>query len=347
MSTPPISTTAPPLVTVLMVVYNVAPYISESIDSILNQTFSDFEFLIYSDGSTDDTPAIIRSYTDTRIIFIDNKQNRSVSPNLNEGLVLARGRYIIRMDGDDIANPERIARQVAFMEANPAIGLCGSAVRYVGASTAVVQVPETNEVIQQTLWLQNAFFQPSVIIRTSVLRDNNLRYNTNYEFAEDYKLWSDMSTVTQLHNLPDILLDYRIHPHQISRRRSDEQQRISLQIRKEQMRRWHIELTEQQQNAFRLLTDSNSWDNLTVADYQRLDQFLRDLRTITKQTGILPHIINPLLAAQWTHVLGAVSSYSPALIPFVLRQPWCGYRPANTTAALTVKCLLWWQPKTV
>jgi glycosyltransferase involved in cell wall biosynthesis len=339
--------TMPPLVTVLMAVYNVAPYIRESINSILNQTFSDFEFLIYSDGSTDDTPAIIRSYTDARIIFIDNKQNRSVSPNLNEGLARARGRYIVRMDGDDIANPERIARQVAFMEANPAIGLCGSSVRYVGASNAVIKVPETNEIIQQTLWLQNAFFQPSVIIRTSVLRDNNLCYNTDYEFAEDYKLWSDMSTVTQLHNLPDVLLNYRIHPHQISRRRSDEQQKISLQIRSEQMRRWHIELTTQQQIDFRLFTDSNSWDSHTMADYQRLDQLLRDLRIITKQAGISPHIIDPLLAVQWTHVLSAVPNYSLALVPFVLRQPWCSYRPVRTTASLLAKCLLKWQPKVV
>ncbi|RZJ87986.1 MAG: glycosyltransferase family 2 protein, partial [Hymenobacter sp.] len=177
-----------PLVTVLMAVYNVAPYVRESIDSILNQTFKDFEFLIYNDGSTDDTAAVISSYTDPRIVFVDSRLNRSVSPNLNEGLARAKGRYIVRMDGDDIAYPERIARQVTFMEAHPEIGLCGSAVRYIGASDTVVQPPQANSFIQQTLWFQNAFFQPSVIIRASVLQANNLQYNTGYELAEDYKL---------------------------------------------------------------------------------------------------------------------------------------------------------------
>jgi glycosyltransferase involved in cell wall biosynthesis len=331
------------LVTVLMAVYNVAPYVRESIDSILNQTFADFEFLIYNDGSKDDTAAVINTYTDPRIVFVDSKVNRSVSPNLNEGLARAKGRYIVRMDGDDIAYPERIARQVAFMEAHPEIGLCGSAVRYIGASNTVVQPPETDAFIQQTLWFQNAFFQPSVIIRASVLHANNLQYNTDYELAEDYKLWSDMSFVTKLHNLSEVLLDYRIHPHQISRRRSLGQQKISLQIRREQMQRWHIELSAQQQAVFELLTNSETWSDLTLANYRQLVALLDDLLAIARQVGIDPHVVQQLLSTQWTQLLGAAPRYYLALVPIILRQPWSRHRSARANAALLAKCVLRWQ----
>lgn len=334
-----------PVVSVLMAVYNVAPYVRESIDSILNQTFTDFEFLIYNDGSTDETSTVIGSYTDPRIVFVDSKVNRSVSPNLNEGLARAKGRYIVRMDGDDIAYPERIARQVTFMEDHPEIGLCGSAVRYIGASNTVVQPPQADTFIQQTLWFQNAFFQPSVIIRASVLHANNLQYNTGYELAEDYKLWSDMSFVTKLHNLPEVLLDYRIHPHQISRRRSLGQQKISLQIRREQMKRWNIELSAQQQDVFELLTNSETWSDLTLANYRQLVALLDDLLAIARRVGIDPQIVQQLLNIQWTQLLGAAPCYYLALVPIVLHQPWSRHRSARVNAALLAKCVLHWQVK--
>lgn len=94
--------------------------------------------MIYNDGSTDDTADVVRSYTDPRIQLIDNKTNRGVSPNMNEGIARARGRYIARMDSGDIAEPERLAQQVAYMEAHPEVGLCGSVVRYFGSSDAVI-----------------------------------------------------------------------------------------------------------------------------------------------------------------------------------------------------------------
>ncbi|MFD1872254.1 glycosyltransferase family 2 protein [Hymenobacter bucti] len=340
-NTTPIS--SQPLVTVLMGVYNAATYLREAIDSIINQTFTNFEFLIYNDGSTDATAEIVRSYTDPRIFFFDNPINRSVSPNMNEGIERAQGRYIVRMDGDDIADPERLAKQVAYMEAHPEIGLCGSAVRYFGASNALIQMPENNDTIQHTMWLQNSFYQPSVIIRTSVLLESRLRYDVRYEFAEDYKLWSDMCAVTQVHNLPEPLLNYRIHPHQISRRQSLSQQQVSAQIRKEQMNRLHIHLRPEQEGAFGLLTIDDGWRDLEPTDYREIATLLDDLGAQAQHLVIATDVVNRVMAQQWGRILGAARQFRPALVPFILRQPMCNHLPIMLVTKLLMKCLIRWK----
>ncbi|SVC41049.1 uncharacterized protein METZ01_LOCUS293903, partial [marine metagenome] len=107
-----------PLITVLMPVYNGAKYLNEAIDSILNQTFQNFEFIIIDDGSTDDSVKIIKSYDDNRIRLVENRNNLGQSETLNKGLSLTRGKYIARMDQDDISMPERLKKQFEFMENN-------------------------------------------------------------------------------------------------------------------------------------------------------------------------------------------------------------------------------------
>ena len=114
-----------PKVTVLMPVYNCEKYLRESIESILNQTFKDFEFLIINDGSSDKSAEIVESYNDNRINFVQNEKNIGLAASLNRGLDIAKGEYIARMDADDISLPERLEKQVRFMETNPQIGICG------------------------------------------------------------------------------------------------------------------------------------------------------------------------------------------------------------------------------
>ena len=333
-----------PFVTVLMGVYNAATHLHESIDSILHQTFTDFEFLIYNDGSTDNTAEIVRSYSDPRIIFFDNSVNRSVSPNMNEGIDRARGRYIVRMDGDDIAHPERIAKQLAYMEAHPEVGLCGSAVRYIGASKAIKLVPIDNRTIQYTMWLQNSFFQPAVIIRTQVLLENNLRYNSDYECAEDYKLWADMCGVTEVHNLSEVLLDYRIHQHQISRRRSLAQQQVSARIQREQMERLNIRLELAQTSAFDLLTIGEP-QTFTSSEYEQVATLLEDFGRQARQLAMPVHIVYQVLGQQWARILESTRQYRPALIPFVMRQPLRKYVASVRLLKLLTKCLISWKVK--
>lgn len=341
----PLASPDNPTVTVLMAVHNAAAHLREAIESILQQTFADFEFLIYNDGSTDESAAIIRSFTDSRITLIDNPVNRSVSPNMNEGIERARGRYLVRMDGDDLADPQRFAKQVAYMDAHPEVGLCGTAVQYFGASNTLIQLPEDNATIQQTMWLQNAFYQPSVIIRTSVLRESGLRYDVAFEFAEDYKLWSDMCAVTQVHNLPEPLLKYRIHPHQISRRQSLKQQQVSAAIRKEQMQRLGIRLRPEQEATFGLLTIDNGWADFILANYTQVATLMTELGQQAIQSGIASDTVYRALSQQWSKILGAARHYQLALLPFVLQQPFRRYLPPILLAKLATKCLIGWRVK--
>ena len=130
-----------PLVTILMPVHNGAEFLTEAIDSMLRQSLKDFEFLIVDDASTDSSASIVQGYSDPRIRLIQSPERLKLSGALNLGLDQAQGRYIARMDADDISLPKRLERQVKFLEENPDIGLCGSWIRYFGALTALLDRP--------------------------------------------------------------------------------------------------------------------------------------------------------------------------------------------------------------
>lgn len=200
-----------PKVSVLMPVYNAESYLKEAIDSILSQTFTDFEFIIINDGSTDRSEEIILSYKDERIHYIKNKQNLKIAESLNKGIRLCNGEYIARMDADDIAKPERLYVQVTFMDANSDIGACGSAVKTFGALDESWVMPTNHEAICSALALHSCLLHPTVIIRSSTLNKLGSKiYQDEYLLAEDYDLWSRLSHKTRLHNLPQELLFYRV-----------------------------------------------------------------------------------------------------------------------------------------
>lgn len=208
-----------PKVSVLMTAYNSERYIAEAIESILNQTFSDFEFLIINDGSTDKTAEIIAKYakTDKRIKFIDNKKNQGLIAVLNQGLDLARGEYIARMDSDDIAMPERLEKQVAYLDENPHVGAVGGWHEKFGNNVkpTVRQYPKHAKILDMLI-LGTPLSHPTTTMRTSVLRDNKIYYNPDFPHAEDYEIWSQIIKVAAIHNLPMKLLNYRWHSTNVS-----------------------------------------------------------------------------------------------------------------------------------
>ena len=220
-----------PRVSVLMSAYNSEQYIAEAIESILNQTFTDFEFIIINDGSTDDTADVIRKYAkqDKRIKFIDNKKNSGLISVLNQGLDICTGEYIARMDSDDIATPARFATQVEYLDKHNDVGVLGTAIQLFGADNKVRKYKEN------ITFLDVAYFSPvahpTVMIRRDVLERHNLRYNPEHFAAEDYGLWAEMVKVTKIHNLPDVLLKYRTHNTQISNVHSKTQRDTSMKIR--------------------------------------------------------------------------------------------------------------------
>lgn len=209
-----------------MPVHNAAACVGEALDSILRQTCPDFELLVIDDGSSDDSAGIIRARRDPRIRLVRRDDNRGIVRTLNEGLALARGAYVARMDADDISHPERLARQRRFLDEHRDIGLCGTAFDTFGETTGGGWVRYfDHEAIEVALLFGNPICHPTVMLRKAVLEAHSLRYPADYPHAEEYALWLDMAGKCRLANLPDRLLHYRVHAGQVSRTRSEEQRR--------------------------------------------------------------------------------------------------------------------------
>ncbi|MGF1902958.1 glycosyltransferase family 2 protein [Aliivibrio sifiae] len=208
-----------PQITVLMSVYNGQEFLAEAIESVLGQTFSNFEFIIINDGSTDQTLGIINKYAciDNRIVLV-SRENKGLIASLNEGIELANAKYIARMDADDICLPERFQIQFDFMEANPEIGVCGSWAKVFGEGmNKILRHPATMNQLKPKLLFSVCFAHPTVIIRREILLDNNLRYSAKAEGCEDYELWTRLINHTQFSNVQQVLLKYRYVATSISR----------------------------------------------------------------------------------------------------------------------------------
>lgn len=216
-----------------MPVYNGEKYLKEAIISILNQTFINFEFIIVNDGSNDNSKNIILSFNDNRIIYIENKKNLKLIKTLNKGLKLAKGKYIARMDADDISMPNRFQEQFDFMEKNKGIVLCGSYARKFGIDRGTFLVPNTDKEIREAFVTHSPFIHPSVIIRSSAIKKNKIIYNEKYLHAEDYKFWLELLNVGEAYNIKKVLLKYRTSKEQISNKYSKEQAYSSQKIRRE------------------------------------------------------------------------------------------------------------------
>lgn len=213
-----------PVVSVLMPVYNAEQFLREAIDSILCQTYTDFEFLIFNDGSTDKSSEIIKSYDDKRIISFDYVINSGYLKHLNEGVKTAKGRYIARMDADDISLPDRFEKQITFLESHSDIALLGSSAIIInesGNEKKITEVIETSNLIFTQLFFENPFFHTSMMGRTSVFRE--FKYNDNYYVAEDYYLWSQIAMKYKLANLNEPLIKYRSYNESTSNLKAERQ----------------------------------------------------------------------------------------------------------------------------
>jgi hypothetical protein len=215
-----------PRISVVMPVRNGGRYLEPAIDSILGQTFGDFEFVIVNDGSTDATPEVLRRYqaADPRV-RVFHQEKAGLVASLNRGCGHARAAYIARMDADDVAFPERFARQVEFLEVHPAVAVVGSAVVRIDGTGREIKrniCPTTHAAIVEALREYTCFTHPSVMLRAEALAAVG-GYRPAYGPAEDYDLWLRLSERYELANLPDPLLYYRVFPGQISVRQLDQQ----------------------------------------------------------------------------------------------------------------------------
>ncbi len=250
-------------ISVLMPVYNAKSFLSQAINSVLDQTFKDFEFVIINDGSTDNSKDIIFSYNDPRIKYVENEKNIGVVSTLNKGVGYCTGRYIIRMDADDICSPTRFEEQITFMEKHPKVGLCGSWITLIDESNNVTgnnlsQVK--SEFIKIHQLFSVPFNHPSIIAKADLLKQN--RYE-HVIAAEDYDLWSRLEDKTEFANIPKYLLQYRWHQTNVSKEKADIQQKSKDSIILRQLQKLGVTPTEEEFRIHKLSFSLFSFDGKT------------------------------------------------------------------------------------
>lgn len=203
-----------PAISVVMAVYNGEAYLKEAIDSILGQTFTDFEYIIVDDGSTDQSPSILAAYAegDDRIVLVPNQTNLGLIASLNRGITFARGRYLARMDADDISAPERFAEQVAFLDQHPTIGLVGTAYHrlYEDGRTSTHWPPTDDTEIRWRLLFGCIWPHPAMMWRQSLFEPTEEIYH-QFQYVEDYELWVRMLKRTSATTLAKPLVTIRTH----------------------------------------------------------------------------------------------------------------------------------------
>lgn len=203
---------ASPRVSVVMSVYNGQPFLEEAVESVLGQTFGDFEFIIVNDGSTDGSGEVLDEWAskDSRIRVM-HQENRGIPYSLNRGWRMARGAYIARMDADDISRPQRFEKQVEFLEKDPTVDVLGTNVEVIDADGERLQVPSiptTPGLIAWRTLFGSAIWHPTVMMRKRILQRAG-GYDDALPEAHDYDLWTRLTPITDFSNLSDVLLKYR------------------------------------------------------------------------------------------------------------------------------------------
>jgi glycosyltransferase involved in cell wall biosynthesis len=237
-----------PLVSIILPVYNGEKYLKETLDSILNQNYSNFELIIINDGSSDKSEEIILSFKDARIVYIKNETNIKLIASLNKGINISKGTYIARIDQDDIVYKNRFKTQIDFLENNSEYILVGTDVDIISNltenKTSKKRYYSENDDLVFALMFYCPFIHPSVLIRKQVLDDNLLYYDEDFLHAEDYELWTRMVFVGKVANIPEAHTAYRIHLEQTSQKHIDIQNQQILKIRNKYINNLLPELTE-------------------------------------------------------------------------------------------------------
>lgn len=236
-----------PRVSVIIPIYNAEKFLREAIDSMLNQTCTDFELIILNDESTDSSWEIITSYNDPRIRPVNYETNIGLNKSLNCGIELAKGEYIARMDGDDISLPNRLLEQVAFMDSHPDIGIAGSWVKVIGDKTEYVwEYYADPDKVKASILFVSSLAHPTVIMRRSLLDKYNLRYQDLRGSAEDYELWSRASECFRMANMGKVLLNYRVSGDNRSSVFLDKVIGASQEVRQRLIKKMGIEPTQEE-----------------------------------------------------------------------------------------------------
>ncbi len=294
-------------ITVLMSVYNTrGEYLRNAIKSILTQTFKDFEFIIINDASDENTTSVLDEYTDIRIVRIDNERNLGLTASLNKGLKKARGKYIARMDSDDISMPDRLRLQYRYMERHPGIAVLGSWARLDG-KIMKYQGHASSSWRKVRMLIENVgIAHPTAFIRTDFLRQYNLVYDESIMKSQDYDLWTRCLAYGRIAVCPHVLLEYRVHDGQISAQNADDQIAAIRQIRTRLFRNLIVDHTLEELEQFLTL------ENITMDPYGLSEFFDKIIGANERKRYYDKRILQRELTFVWFKIiLGVYESKNP------------------------------------
>ena len=312
-----------PLISVIMSTYNDELYIEESLQSILNQTLTDFELIIYDDCSTDHTVEKIRAFHDPRIQLICNEENCGLTKNLNKGLRIAKGKYIARMDGDDISEQTRFEKQVAFFEEHPAVYLISCHAQNFGESDLVNRIRGNSEVLRCRMLIRPVFAHPGFMMRRELIEEGFF-YDETFRTAQDYEFAVRAAGTHEIGMVPEILLHYRVHKKQISNTANGNQVTNADRVRQKQLEQLKITLSGEEQQVY------HDWvyerKPQSFEEFVEASALLQRFVTANEKTGIYDGRVleKTLKRLLYTWVIRNKN------LKYICRFPKiCGYLPGN------------------
>ncbi|MCO5947664.1 glycosyltransferase family 2 protein [Mucilaginibacter flavidus] len=333
-----------PLVSVIMPVYNCEQFIGNAVESILKQTLNDFELIIIDDFSNDQTVVIVESYNDCRIRIFKKSENTGYIASLNRGLEMAQGKYIARMDGDDISDLKRFEKQVYYLDNNPDIAGCGTWYRILGTDR-IIKNPVAPDDVKIALLDYCALGHPTVMIREQFLKKGKFAYDPSFYPAEDYELWTRIVASGKLSNIPEVLLSYRMHPNQVSATAQQIQVAKSYQCKMKMLRYLVDPASAEDLKNIRLLVTTQ-----VIGDADRLGEmvgWLSKLETINARSEFYEDskfkiyvkekkagIVRTYYLHNTVYNLGVLKQFN---------KNFCQYFTLNELIRFTLKCTLPWK----
>lgn len=310
-----------PKITAFMAAYNVADYIEESISSILNQTFKDFEFIIIDDGSTDDTALVVKKFNDSRISFIQNDGNKGIPFTRNRLLELAKGEYIAVLDSDDIAYPDRFQLQLDFFSAHPEAALCGGhgiIINKNGTETGKKIIAPTDDLVNMRMLFSNPFINSSTMFKTQIFRA--LNGYKDYALAEDFDLFIRISEKYSVANIDAFVVKYRIHGENITIKRSEDQEKHEFEILKNMQENLGISFNTNTLNLHKELF-TNNLINAHFSEYFELLVAMKTANMKSKRFDVVK--MNQFLFNKWYEILLSKRSNIQALNWYFKKELYC------------------------